>query len=162
MATGPLRDFFAWLAVTGGGHRRLLDQAARDFLVPVIQDRLKQRSAGVDTTTKYRDCLQYILDTPLSQPGDDDPMHQAYQLLHLTFASSSAPGLLVYNAFIQLLMYPEYLKPLSDELEGSLREHAGWTDKSLSSMVLMDSFLRETMRIYPAGSRESPFPPTSL
>lgn len=154
MATGPLRDLFAWLAVTLGGHKRLLDRGTREFLLPVIQTRLAEKRAGVDVTIKYRDCLQYILDAPSALPGDDDPVHQAYQLLHLTFASSSAPGLLVCNALIQLLMFPEYLQPLRDELEVALEQHDGWTDKALSAMVLMDSFLRETMRMYPAGSRE--------
>jgi aspirochlorine biosynthesis cytochrome P450 monooxygenase len=154
MATGPLRDFFTWVAVTVGGHKRLLDRTTQEFLLPVIKRRRDEKAAGVDVATKYRDCLQYILDAPPSLPGEDDPVHQAYQLLHLTFASSSAPGLLVCNALIQVLMFPEYLQPLKDELDAALLEHGGWSDKALSSMVLMDSFLRETMRMYPGGSRK--------
>lgn len=154
MATGPLRDVFAWIAITLGGHKKRLDRATRDFLVPTIQKRLQEKSVGQDITAKYRDCLQYIIDAPPSRLGDDDPIQHSYQLLHLTFASTSAPGLLVCHALIQLLMFPEYLQPLRNESRVAVAEHNGWTDKAMSAMVLMDSFLRETMRMYPAGSRE--------
>lgn len=158
MATGPLRDLFAWLAITLGGHKARLDRATRDFVVPSIEKRLRERSAGIDIAAKYRDCLQYIVDAPPSRPGDDHTVQQSYQLLHLTFASTSAPGLLVCHALTQLLMYPEYLQPLREESQTAITEHNGWTDKAMSSMILMDSFLRETMRMYPAGSRAFPRP----
>lgn len=151
MALGPLRRFFAWLTI--GGHAKDLNHAT-SMLVPIIQARAIDRDNGIDISEEHPDMLQWIMDTPASIPGDDEATHQAHHLLHLTFAASSASGVLVTQAMFQILMLPEYTKPLRAELETVLREHGGWTDKALTSMVLMDSFLRETMRMYPAGSRE--------
>jgi hypothetical protein len=150
---GPLRKFFAWLTI--GRHVQDLHHATR-MLLPVIHQRLSEQTDGIDVSAKYRDMLQWILDTPASVPGDDTPTHQAYHLMHLTFAASSASGVLVTQGLFQLLMFPKYLEPLRAEVEESLSQQKGWTDTTLNSMNLMDSFLRETMRMYPAGSRKSP------
>ncbi|KAI1120157.1 putative cytochrome P450 monooxygenase [Nemania abortiva] len=149
VSLGPLRKLFALLTIRG--HTRDLDQATL-MLLPVIQGRLIERSNGTDISEKYTDMLQWIMDTPSSIPEDDDPVHQAHHLLHLTFAASSASGILVTQGLFQCLMFPEYVKPLREEVERALQENAGWTDKALSSMPLLDSFLRESMRMYPAGS----------
>ena len=149
IALGPLRRFFAWLTI--GGHLRDLNHATK-MLLPVIQNRTMERDNGIEISAKYHDMLQWILDTPGSIPDDDSPIHQAHHLMHLTFAASSASGVLVTQGLFQLLMLPEYADPLREEIEQTLREHGGWTDKALTSMVLMDSLLRETMRMYPAGS----------
>lgn len=155
VALGPLRRLFARLTI--GGHTRDLKHATR-MLLPVIQKRTIDRDNGIDTS-ENRDMLQWILNAPASVPSDEEPTQQAYHLLHLTFAASSASGVLVTQALFQLLCFPEYVEPLRDELERSLAENGGWTDKALSSMLLMDSFLRETMRMYPAGSRKCLPPP---
>ena len=150
IATGPLRKLLARLTIFG--HTRDLNHATK-MLLPVIHQRLADRSNGVDISEKYKDMLQWILDTPPSIPGDEDPVHQAHHLMHLTFAASSASGVLVTQGLFQLLMMPEYVQPLREELDRVLAEHGNqWTDRALSSLVLMDSFLRETMRMYPAGS----------
>lgn len=132
------------------------------MLLPIIRSRNVERSEGVDISAKYKDMLQWILDTPASIPGDDSPTHQAHHMMHITFAASSASGVLVTQGLFQLLMLPEYLDPLRQEIEESLRQHGGWTDKALSSMHLLDSFLRETMRMYPAGSRKYPLRPLNI
>jgi len=126
------------------------------MLLPVIKGRIRERDNGVEISGKYHDILQWIIDTPSSIPQDDSPTHQAHHLMHLTFAASSASGVLVTQGLFQLLMFPEYADPLREEIEQALYEHGGWTDKALTSMVMMDSFLRETMRMYPAGSRIKP------
>ncbi|KAI0107217.1 putative cytochrome P450 monooxygenase [Nemania sp. FL0031] len=149
VSLGPLSRLFARLTIRG--HTRDLDHATR-MLLPVIQDRLIERLNGIDISEKYTDMLQWIMDTPSSIPGDDDPVHQAHHLMHLTFAASSASGVLVTQGLFQLLMFPEYIRPLKEEVERALQENSEWSDKALSSMSLLDSFLRETMRMYPAGS----------
>ncbi|KAI8632633.1 putative cytochrome P450 monooxygenase [Xylariaceae sp. FL1651] len=149
MALGPLRKLFARLTI--GGHTRDLNHATR-MLLPVIHERLAERSNGVDISNKYTDMLQWIIDTPASIPEDNDPLHQAHHLMHLTFAASSASGVLVTHGLFQLLMFPKYVLPLREEVERAVQEQQGWTEKALSSMPLLDSFLRETMRMYPAGS----------
>ncbi|KAK7909135.1 cytochrome P450 [Apiospora marii] len=149
VALGPLRRLFAWLTI--GGHRRNLDHAT-GMLLPVIQNRMIDRDNGADIAAEHEDMLQWILDTPGSIPGDETPRRQAHHLLQQTFAASSATGVLVTHALYQLLMLPGYVEPLRQEIERVLLEQGGWTDGALNNMSLLDSFFRETMRMYPAGS----------
>jgi cytochrome P450 len=51
----------------------------------------------------------------------------------------------------QVLMTPEYLEPMREEIRNAVDTH-GWTDKALINMPLVDSFLRETNRLYPNGA----------
>ncbi|EAW11043.1 cytochrome P450 [Aspergillus clavatus NRRL 1] len=146
---GPFRKLIARLTI--GLHLRDRDAAAR-MLLPHIHSRRQEKASGVDVAAKYPDALQWTLETPSSFPGDDDPLHQAYQMLHLTFAASSASGVGVTQCLLNVLAYPEYLGPLREEIKTVVARHSGWTDKALSQMALLDSFIRETMRLHPAGS----------
>ncbi|EZF35100.1 hypothetical protein H101_01365 [Trichophyton interdigitale H6] len=142
---GPLRKLVARLTIWL--HLKDRDAAAK-LLLPHIHARRQDQ----DASSKYQDALQWTLDTPPSFPGDDEPLHQAYHMLHLTFAASSASGVGVTQCLINILAYREYLEPIRQEIATVIDRHGGWTDKALSQMALMDSFIRETMRLHPAGS----------
>ncbi|RAQ76583.1 cytochrome P450 [Aspergillus flavus] len=146
---GPLRKLVAWLTI--GLHLRDRNAAAK-VLLPHVLARRQEKEAGVDVATKYPDALQWTIDTAPSFPGDDEPLHQVYHMLHLTFAASSASGVGVTQCLLNVLAYPEYLEPLREEIFTVVARHGGWTDKALSQMALLDSFIRETMRLHPAGS----------
>ncbi|KAB8224438.1 cytochrome P450 [Aspergillus novoparasiticus] len=146
---GPLRKLVAWLTI--GLHLRDRNAAAK-VLLPHVLARRQEKESGVDVATKYPDALQWTIDTAPSFPGDDEPLHQVYHMLHLTFAASSASGVGVTQCLLNVLAYPEYLEPLREEISAVVARHGGWTDKALSQMALLDSFIRETMRLHPAGS----------
>ncbi|KAF7621828.1 hypothetical protein AFLA_008380 [Aspergillus flavus NRRL3357] len=146
---GPLRKLVAWLTI--GLHLRDRNAAAK-VLLPHVLARRQEKESGVDVATKYPDALQWTIDTAPSFPGDDEPLHQVYHMLHLTFAASSASGVGVTQCLLNVLAYPEYLEPLREEISTVVARHGGWTDKALSQMSLLDSFIRETMRLHPAGS----------
>ncbi|KAK6815025.1 Cytochrome P450 monooxygenase aclB [Aspergillus parasiticus] len=146
---GPLRKVVAWLTI--GLHLRDRNAAAK-VLLPHVLARRQEKESGVDVATKYPDALQWTIDTAPSFPGDDEPLHQVYHMLHLTFAASSASGVGVTQCLLNVLAYPEYLEPLREEISAVVARHGGWTDKALSQMALLDSFIRETMRLHPAGS----------
>lgn len=84
---------------------------------------------------------------------DHNPRRIALSLLHNLWAGSAAPGGLVTQMVFQVLLEPpsKYLTPLRLEAEKVIGLH-GRTDKALSSMPLMDSFIREINRLYPTGS----------
>lgn len=57
------------------------------------------------------------------------------------------PGKLLSFALYNLCKYPEYLEPLRREIEEMANNEA---DKdNYDNMPLMDSFLKETARVYP-------------
>jgi hypothetical protein len=48
---------------------------------------------------------------------------------------------------------PEYIAPLREEVR-LITEKYGWTKDSISKMVKVDSFIKETMRVAALGSSE--------
>lgn len=59
-----------------------------------------------------------------------------------------------YQAFTQALynlaVHPEYVEPLHQEVE-TLVSDEGWTYSTVTKMNKLDSFLKESMRMYPVG-----------
>ena len=52
----------------------------------------------------------------------------------------------ITHALIDLAAYPEYLKPLREEIDAAVQE-GGWTKESVAKMWKLDSFLRESQRM---------------
>ena len=55
------------------------------------------------------------------------------------------------QALLHLAAYPQYIKPLREEVEAVLKEH-GWMRKALAEMHKLDSFYSETQRIAGIGN----------
>ncbi|KAL2161084.1 hypothetical protein VTH06DRAFT_8797 [Thermothelomyces fergusii] len=72
--------------------------------------------------------------------------------LALSFAAIHTTSLTATNVFYNLAAYPHYAPVLRDEIRSVLAEHDGvFTSSALQAMKKLDSFIKETMRLYPAG-----------
>jgi len=134
-----------WIAAIP--HRRDINRAMK-FLLPVIEERM----AGLptqDSSNKPLDMVQWLLEMPVPRPEEGSTLRHAERLLHLTFASAAVPETLLTHMIHELLEHPEYLKSLRDEIDECLEEYGGWNDKTLSKMEHVDSYVRETARLYP-------------
>lgn len=49
-----------------------------------------------------------------------------------------------------LAFHPEYVEPLRKEIE-TIVANEGWAESSVMKMHKLDSFLKESMRLYPLG-----------
>ena len=157
MTLGPLRRLVVWFT-TVVYHRRDLDRAV-SVLLPTIRRRLEEQNFNTEPQDQHIDAIQWTMDIAGSDARESEPHRLAQQVLHLLFAASSAPGGLVTQMIYQTLMQPnEYLKPLREEIKTALAENDGWTSKALDHMRLLDSFIRETLRIYPTGVGEFSIP----
>lgn len=141
IALGPFRDLVAWL--TAIKHRKHLSRCI-EYLKPQIE---KVRSKPTD----YNNAVKWMLELAEGDEAEKNPDRMAKQLMHLMFAGSSAPGGLVVQMIYQILMSPEYLEPLREEISRTLEETGGFTASFVSRTPLMESFVRETMRLYPTG-----------
>jgi hypothetical protein len=56
----------------------------------------------------------------------------------------------VTHALLDLASNPEYLKPLREEVE-EVTKREGWTKAALDQMHKLDSFVKESQRLHPAG-----------
>ncbi|KAK7530972.1 putative cytochrome P450 [Phyllosticta citribraziliensis] len=141
VALGPLRNVVAWFAAFK--HRSDLARCTK-HLVPKIE----KTRAQMD---EYDDAVKWMIELAKDDPVESKPQRMAYQLMHLMFAGSSAPGGLAVQMVYQVLTSPEYLEPLRREIASMLQETGGFTASFLARTPLLESFVRETMRLYPTG-----------
>jgi hypothetical protein len=50
-----------------------------------------------------------------------------------------------------LAVTPEYLQPLREEIRTAIADNGSITTRALQQMEKLDSYMKETMRFYPAG-----------
>ncbi|RHZ55558.1 cytochrome P450 [Aspergillus thermomutatus] len=147
LSLGPFRKMVSWIG--SFGHRRTLNKLMQ-LLIPVIEKRLEEMKRD-PTGPRPFDMVQFTIE--LAGPSDKEktPERLAHQILQNLWAGSGAPGGLLTQMVYQVLTYPEYLEPMREEIRSAIAEH-GWTDKMLNNIPLVDSFLRETNRLYPNGA----------
>ncbi|KAL2185733.1 cytochrome P450 [Thermothelomyces heterothallicus CBS 203.75] len=122
-----------------------LAQADR-FLRPIVAARRK-----LQDSEKPDDMLQWIMD------GQDkfrqySTEELARLQLALSFAAIHTTSVTATNVFYNLAAYPHYIPELRDEIRSVLAEHDGvFTSPALQAMKKVDSFVKETMRLYPTG-----------
>ncbi|KAI1653942.1 cytochrome P450 [Daldinia decipiens] len=143
---GRFRSFFAWpLSLL---HRRRL-RSCMDILRPVVRKRLKEYR-GLHQA-KNVDAIQWTLDLLPMDLESLDEDRVLKELLHNLWAASSAPGGMITEIVYQLLSHPEDIKHIREEAIKAMNQH-GWCDKMDNSIVLQDSYIRETNRLFPTGS----------
>ncbi len=145
---GPFRRQLSWLG--SFRHRRDLERTLK-LILPVVQQRIDEKKALGKRITPNTDAIDWTIELSEPYPKENNPRTIALQVLHNLWAGSTAPGGLVTQMLFQMLMDPEYLEPLRTESETAISEF-GWTEKALHHMPLLDSFMRETNRLYLAGS----------
>lgn len=129
-------------------------------VLPVVEQRFQQfvsddGHGGADENKARQgrlDAIEWSLMYSKEDKKTFNPRWIALSLIHNLWAGSAAPGGLVTQMCYQVLFEPEYLDPLRTEAERALEDHGGYTDKALSSMVYMDSFIHEITRLYPTGA----------
>ena len=144
---GPLRSWLAWpLSFL---HRHRLGQSLK-ILLPVVEKRISERAAGMNTSDRL-DAIEWTLALSEGEAEDEDPRRLTLELLHNLWAGSSAPGGLVTEMLFQVLMEPDYMIILRNEAQDAVSKY-GWSEKTLNSLHLQDSFIREINRLFPTGS----------
>ena len=141
----PFRKWVYWLGAWN--HRRNL-QRCYSFLLPVIQART-DRQATMLKDEKSMDMIQWLLEMPVSSSEDGEPIRHAERILHLTFAASAVSSALVLHLIHQVLLYPQHVEALRGEILDCLERYGGWTEKAIANMHLLDSYVREMLRLTP-------------
>jgi cytochrome P450 len=146
---GILRKWWYW---TMSFNFRRNAAFVANCLVPTISTRMITRESMKEQTEKPLDVLQFAVDQPVPSPNENDAKRHAIRVMQLTFASTGTVTILVYRLVYQAMLYPEYIAPLRAEIADALLEYGSFGDiKMLNSLHLLDSFIRETMRHYPAA-----------
>ncbi|KAL6859810.1 hypothetical protein ACO1O0_003834 [Amphichorda felina] len=123
---------------------------ANDFLQPVVDGRRRTAAAGSPAYEKPDDMLQWMIDGQ-EQFTDRNSRDLAKVQMGLSFAAIHTTTLTATNAFYDMAALPDFITELREEIKEALAENGGvFSSNALQSMKKLDSFLKETLRLYPA------------
>lgn len=122
-----------------------LARRAQRLLIPVIKSHQQHlRDGTVDPTPS----LMYWT-AECAGGSEQDVYYLARLQLLNSLVSLHTTQLNTVHILLDLAAHPEYLKPLRDEIAEVARIHGKWTKPSLSKLVLLDSFMKESQRMGP-------------
>ena len=152
---GPFRKPFYW--ITCIPYRLQIRRAMRKFLIPIIEERMTQKEQGIITEDeKPLDTIQLMVDMPPAAPNEVDSFRHAIRILHLHFASTGSSISLLHHTIWQLLQDPECIEPIRAEIKDVRERFGAWDSKdTLNHLHLLDSFIREVLRVHVPSARVS-------
>ncbi|GME60738.1 putative cytochrome p450 protein [Neofusicoccum parvum] len=118
--------------------------AAKRIIEPEVLARRKARFAAQQAGEKYesKDAVSWFEDVAAGRPYDyvSSQLSLATAAIHTT---SSTLLIVMYD----ILRHPELIAPLREEAARVLREDGGWKKTSLYKMRLLDSVMKESVRV---------------
>ncbi|KAJ7170740.1 cytochrome P450 [Mycena crocata] len=127
-------------------HRRMLQH-----LSPIIEERQKQRLAGV--MTSKNDMLTWLMDTAPAN-HEYSPESLAMRMLNVNFVALHTTSKTFTHALYHLASKPPYIPILRTEAQKCLDKNdpKSWTKEALGRCVKLDSFLKESQRLNGMGA----------
>ncbi|KAJ6092289.1 hypothetical protein N7467_004258 [Penicillium canescens] len=122
---------------------------AAKLLQPLITARTKEMKDDLNFK-KPSDMIQWLIDNSNGKGGD--LAFQANEHIVMNIAAIHTTGGQLAHTLYDLARYPEYVKPLREEINQVLGEdgpEAVITKKALFKLTKLDSFLREVQRMNP-------------
>ncbi|KAK6967074.1 cytochrome P450 [Favolaschia claudopus] len=122
---------------------------ASKFLRPLLEERLaKECELGRNWEGKPNDFISWLLET--AQDEDRTVEYLSLRILATNMGALHTSSMAFTHACFDLTTHPEHFFPMREEAERVVQAE-GWTKFALDSMVLIDSFFRESQRLNPAG-----------
>jgi len=119
------------------------------FIEPTVKERFRKMEELGDTWEDApNDMLMWLMKEAKGVERSLEGL--ARRLLLVNFVSIETTSLSSTQVLYRLLMNPEYIEPLRQEIEGAVAEE-GWTKAGIDKMHKLDSFLRETQRLHTLG-----------
>jgi cytochrome P450 len=148
----PLHRIVQWFLPEARKVREQMAEARR-IIQPVIDERKKEMLAeknmtedkSTNSARKHTDAIQWLLELSSGEEYDT-----ALAQLALSLAAIHTTGDLITQVIYDICKHPELIQPLREEAITVLG-NGGWKRTSLYNLKLMDSVLKESQRIKPAG-----------
>ncbi|KAF2177794.1 ent-kaurene oxidase [Zopfia rhizophila CBS 207.26] len=148
-------------ALVGWGLKYIVVRCLKRCL-PVIKERL-EKTAQLKADPSFdwtipSDGLQWLIDEAyaVNNPAQLEPRRIAYRLLVVNDVSFLSTSATVQNLLLDLASSDPsrgYIQALRDECDQVLKEARGtWTKDAVSRLKLVDSVIRESMRLTPFGT----------
>ncbi|KAJ7269675.1 cytochrome P450 [Mycena rebaudengoi] len=137
------------------GHLDGATHSAMKHLEPIIQHRLDMDDKyGADWPQGNRpnDLLTWLIDEAgVERPERRTPRNLTRKLCMMNLGGIHTVATAFLQALYNLAIAPEYVEALREEVEAVVGAE-GWTKGAMTRMVLLDSFLKETMRVSPGAA----------
>ncbi|TFK26822.1 cytochrome P450 [Coprinopsis marcescibilis] len=115
------------------------------IMKPMLEHRLQmEEEHGKRWDGRPNDMISWLLDH--APPEYRTVEDLATRILVINFAAIHTTTMTVTNAVFDLILHPEYIEPLRQEI-GELVDTYGWTKEAASKMCKLDSFLKESSRV---------------
>ncbi|KAJ5104629.1 hypothetical protein NUU61_001976 [Penicillium alfredii] len=124
----------------------------KSLFIPMIRERRAAEQAADPAYVKPDDFLQWMMDMAEEGQDQDPELLAHHMLLLMSLAVVHTSSMALCHALYDLILMPEYLDPLREEIRRTLSD--GWENATQTSLVAqrrLDSFLRESQRFNPPG-----------
>ncbi|KAE8385496.1 cytochrome P450 [Aspergillus alliaceus] len=135
---------------------------AKRLLGPMLKDRILRmqdaRRTGCEEQFKHEkpfDVVQWVLDiAPPKEYNDIDLL--IARMLHVVVSAVHTSSQTFLDLLYDLTLHPEVIEELRKEIQTVLAQEGGWSLNTLSRMIKLDSFIKESSRHRPftSGSLE--------
>ncbi|KAL4071820.1 cytochrome P450 [Scleroderma citrinum] len=122
-----------------------LTRRAMEYLRPLIRERREkwfQNTHTENQADRPEDFLQWLV----NDGRETSEWDITQRTMALVFPGLDTISTSLLQALYFLAAYPEYLKPLREEVEALVHED-GWSKSTIDKMYKMDSFMKESHRI---------------
>ncbi|KAI1127403.1 cytochrome P450 [Nemania abortiva] len=122
-----------------------LHQQASRILKPYLEARLQQEA---ETEPSQGDAIQWLVTVYEKSGIKLTPDQLAYDELLLTVASIHSSSATALATLMDLIAHPESLAEIRDEIARVNAKHGTWTRNALGDLRILDSFMKESMRLH--------------
>ncbi|PPQ72663.1 hypothetical protein CVT24_012641 [Panaeolus cyanescens] len=126
----------------------------KEFTVPIIQERRQaMQEKGSEYEGKPSDFLSWLMEIAEGNDAKDEEL--AVRILLLNLAASHTTSRTFVHVVYHLAANPRFQELLRTEVD-EIVERDGWTKSALDDMVIVDSFIKECLRLHPGGHTAIP------
>lgn len=117
-----------------------------NHLKPILEERLaKEAEFGKDWPGKPNDLISWLID---DAPKDQKTIrHLAIRVMLINIAAIHTTSMAFTSALYNLVARPAIMEELREEIEPVIEEE-GWSKNAMSRLRKLDSFLKESLRLY--------------
>ncbi|KAI0512524.1 cytochrome P450 [Xylaria bambusicola] len=146
---GPFRRLVHWFLPEAKGLRAEVKQAG-DIIRPVLEKRRREKERHRDQgkpPVDYYDAIEWFEQTAIEKGRPYDP--EIVQLFLSTVAIHTTSDLLTVT-MLDIARNPDIIEPLREEIRSVVKD-GQLLKKGLGDMKLMDSVIKESLRLKPIG-----------
>ncbi|KAM0794867.1 cytochrome P450 [Usnea florida] len=112
-----------------------------------IEERLSSQKCSKDADVEQLDCIQWTIDA-FRRINEVNVAGTLQRTMGFSFASAHQVPPIVASSLYTLCKYPEYLRPLQEEISRVVEDDAISSSRNQDT-PLLDSFIKETARLHP-------------